>query len=126
MNRITFIFENVGKVSGILDENLNPKTIEAVLKALPVDSTVSTWGEEIYFTTPVKVKQEKARVDMSIGEIAYWPPGQAICLFFGPTPLSTNNEPKAASPVNVIGRLSDLNVVKKVGNGCEVNVIKEQ
>ena len=124
MNQITFIFENVGKVVGILDESLNPETVEDVLKAMPIDSTVSMWGDEIYFLTSIKVKQEKARVDVSVGDIAYWPPGQAICLFFGPTPASRSNEPKAASPVNVIGRLLDLNIVRMVRTGCKVKVVK--
>lgn len=125
MSQITFIFENVGKVDGILDETLNPETVRAVLKALPIDSTVETWGHEIYFVTPIKAKQEKARVDVSVGDIAYWPPGQAICLFFGPTPASRSSEPRAASPVNVIGRLVDLKIVKMVKTSCKVKIVNQ-
>jgi hypothetical protein len=125
LQQITFIFEDVGKVDGILDENLNPETVKYVLKALPLDSKVDIWGDEIYFATPIKAKLENARVEVSTGDIAYWPPGQAICLFFGPTPLSRNNEPKAASPVNVVGRLLDLRTVKMVKTGYKVKIVRK-
>ena len=124
MEKIIFIFEGAGKVNGMLDRNLNPETVEAILKALPINSTANTWGDEIYFSTHIKAKQEKAKTDLSVGDVTYYPPSQSICLFFGPTPASKGKEPRAAGPVNVVGKLSDLEILRKVKDGCRVNVVK--
>ena len=124
--RVTFIFENVGKADGVLNKNLNPKTVDAILKALPINSTVNTWGKEIYFSTLVDARQENSKAEVSVGDIAYWPPGKALCLFFGPTPASRDNEPRAASPVNAIGKIIELDILKNVKDGSKVSVIKKE
>lgn len=83
-------------------------TARAILAALPIESAGSRWGDEIYFGIPVAADPEAgARADMAVGELAYWPPGQAFCIFFGPTPASTDDRPRAASDVNPIGRVLD-------------------
>lgn len=92
-------------------------TAAALWEALPIDSRVSTWGEEIYFSIPVEaVLEDEAQSLVSLGDIAYWPPGSACCIFFGRTPASTGSAPVAASPVNVIGQiqgsLSDLHSIR--------------
>ena len=75
-------------------------TAVKILEALPFESTVNTWGNEIYFTIPVAVQQEHdARAEVEIGELAYWPMGKAFCIFFGPTPVSRDDKPRAYSPV---------------------------
>jgi hypothetical protein len=83
----------------------NPSTAQALVAALPAESSVSTWGEEIYFEMPLTHDAEEARAEVEVGDVAWWPAGSCLCLFFGPTPASTGDAPVAASPVNVIGRV---------------------
>ncbi|HUX14987.1 MAG TPA: cyclophilin-like fold protein, partial [Phycisphaerae bacterium] len=87
--------------------------------ALPIESAVNTWGQEIYFSIPVQVDLGvEARDRMEVGELAYWPTGSAFCIFFGKTPASKSDEPRAASPVNPIGRVEgDVKVFRQVRDG---------
>src|SRR5687767_4253669 len=81
-------------------------TADAVWQALPLEAAASTWGDEIYFSIPVQANEEPdARADVAVGDLGYWPPGHAFCIFFGRTPASSDGDPRAASPVNVIGRV---------------------
>lgn len=83
-------------------------TAEEILERLPFESSASRWGDEVYFRIPVSADLEKgARETVEAGDVAYWPEGEALCLFFGPTPASTDERPKAASPVTVVGRISE-------------------
>ncbi|ADM27897.1 protein of unknown function DUF369 [Ignisphaera aggregans DSM 17230] len=117
MTRIIISFpESIGDiVVEIINKNL--KTIEALLKNIPFESEVNLWGEEIYFSTPIAVPLENPDSIVDKGIVAYWPPGQALCIFFGPTPISKPNEIRPASPVNVIGYvvegLEKLRLVKE-------------
>jgi len=123
--KIKIFFEGIGEVEiELIDKN--PKTKEAILKTLPIESRANTWGDEIYFSTPVKLGEENSQEVVEKGDVAYWPPGQSICLFFGPTPASRSpDEIRPASPVNVFGKiLGDLNRLKKVRDGEKVRVIK--
>jgi len=81
---------------------------KAVMEILPLETTFQTWGEEFYFSVPMHPLplEEGAGVEMSIGDIAYWPEGNALAIFFGPTPASAGPEPVAFSPVNRVGRIS--------------------
>jgi len=110
----------VGKLE--LEAWLNDtKTAAKVFEALPITSTINTWGDEIYFTIPVEAGSENAQELVSLGDIAYWPPGKALCVFFGKTPISKNDEIKPASPVNIIGKVEgDLKLLKKVKDGEEI------
>lgn len=102
-------------------------TAHEIWKALPIEGTVNTWGDEIYFAIPVKLGAEDARELVSQGEIAYWPPGTAFCIFFGPTPVSQGDEIRPASPVNVFGRiLGDATVFRKVAPGAKIWVEKAE
>jgi hypothetical protein len=103
-------------------------TAVKILEALPFESTVNTWGDEIYFTIPVAVQQEPdARAEVEIGELAYWPMGKAFCIFFGPTPVSRDDKPRAYSPVNVFGRvLGDATALKGITNGARIRVNRKQ
>ena len=74
---------------------------------LPIESDFSTWGDEIYFSIPVKMGSENSKEIVDLGELGYWPPGNAFCIFYGATPGSTEDEIRPASPVNPIGRLVD-------------------
>ena len=99
-------------------------TAEAVLKALPMEGRVNRWGEEIYFSIPVSLKEEAgARDVLEMGELGYWPPGKAFCIFFGPTPASRGTEIRAASKVNVFGRITgDATVFSKVPDGAKITI----
>ena len=114
---------SVGKVS--LDaEMLDTTTASKILEALPFESTANVWGDEIYFDIPLNLAQEPdARAEVEVGDLAYWPAGPAFCIFFGPTPVSTGDQPRAYSPVNVFGRvLGDAMQLKGVPSGAEVKV----
>lgn len=101
----------------------NPKTTNSILAALPFESQAQTWGDEIYFKIPVKVPEENAKTVVEVGDVAYWPPGESMCIFFGPTPASKASEPRAYSPVNVFGKITDdPSVFKKVKNGERITV----
>ncbi len=113
-----------GEVDGEIDETKNPVTAEKIIESLPLNGRVSRWGEEIYFEIPVQVGEENSQEEVEVGDIAYWPPGNALCIFFGRTPVSTSEKPKAYSPVNVIGRVVDVSVLKKVQDGDDVLVKK--
>ncbi len=97
-----------------------------VQKTLPLKGRVSRWGEEIYFSIPVAVELEPEATEVVLaGDLGYWPTGRAFCIFFGPTPASNENEIRAASPVNVFGRLEgNLNDLGKVKDGDEVIIKK--
>ena len=105
-------------------EMLDTLTAHKILEALPLESSTNVWGDEIYFDIPVKLDLEpQARADVEIGDLAYWPAGPAFCIFFGPTPVSTGDQPRAYSPVNVFGRvLGDAKQFKRVSNGAVIKV----
>ena len=86
--------------------------------------TANVWGEEIYFKIPVTAKQEPdARAQVEVGELGYWPVGQAFCIFFGPTPASIDERPRAYSPVNVLGRIvGDATQFRRVQDGAPVQL----
>jgi len=97
------------------------KTAELIWSALPIKENGNTWGEEIYFSIPVTAKSENPKEVVELGDIAYWPPGTAFCIFFGPTPASRGNEIRPASVVNVVGKLlGNPRDFKKVRSGTEV------
>lgn len=103
----------------------NTCTADLVWSALPIQASASTWGDEIYFRTSLQTHEENAQEVVALGDVGYWPPGQALCLFFGPTPASRGDEIRPASPVNVVGRLEgNLTVLKSVRPGSQVRVEK--
>jgi hypothetical protein len=116
---------SVGKVS-LTAELLDTPTATRILDALPIEGSANVWGDEIYFDIPLGLEQEPdARADVAVGDLAYWPAGQAFCIFFGPTPVSTGDLPRAYSPVNVFGRiLGDARQLKGISGGIPVKVKK--
>ncbi len=101
------------------------RTSDLVWEALPVTASCSTWGDEIYFRTDIEAPLEDGREVVDLGDVGYWPPGQALCLFFGPTPASLGDEIRPASAVNVIGRIEgDPTVLKRVQSGAKILVAR--
>lgn len=93
-------------------------TARAVYGALPLEGSANRWGDEIYFVIPVHIDLERdAKETVEAGDIAYWPEGSCFCIFWGKTPASKGNEIRAASKVNIIGKLKDASIFNKVKNG---------
>ena len=103
----------------------NNETAKKIWEALPIEGSVNTWGDEIYFSIPVKVGLENAKAVVLEGDLGYWPPGNAFCIFFGPTPASEGEEIRPASPVNVFGKIiGDPKIFKKVRSGAKIIIEK--
>lgn len=91
---------------------------DEIWKVLPVDLRMQTWGDELYGSVPLVLPLEEPQEDVELGALAYWPPGHAICIFFGPTPASKGDEPRAASDVTVFGQVEgDSGVFRLVRSG---------
>lgn len=120
MNKIMI---STGDVT-LMGELNDSTTAREIWNLLPAEGAARTWGEEIYFEIPLDVgPSPDARALVEVGEIGYWPTGRALCLFFGPTPASTDDRPRAASPVNIVGRiLGDATQLRSVRDGDLVRV----
>jgi len=120
LNKILIEFENFSFQAEL---NESP-TSKKIWDQLPIESQVNTWGEEIYFEIPVDMPQEPdAQEILSVGDLGYWPVGHAFCIFFGPTPVSTDERPRAYSPVNLLGKiLSDSEELKLIQNQATVRL----
>ena len=104
----------------VLDQS---NTAQAVWDALPLSVPGDTWGDEIYFGIPVHKGEEDGQAVVAMGDLGYWPPGNAFCIFFGPTPASRGDEIRPASPVNVVGKVDgDATMFKKVPSGASVRI----
>ena len=110
-----------GPVEAIADLDDSP-TADVIWEALPIKGQANTWGDEIYFDIPVFLDPSAgAREAVAVGELGYWPPGHAFCIFFGRTPASRGDEPRAASAVNVFGRVAgDATIFRQVRDGAAV------
>ena len=103
----------------------NTPTARKILAILPIEGSANVWGEEIYFDIPLQAELEPdAREEVEIGDLGYWPAGPAFCIFFGPTPVSRSDQPRAYSPVNVFGRvIGDAKQFRNVTGGAKISVI---
>ena len=102
-------------------------TGELIYSTLPFVGHISTWGDEIYFEAQVQCDLERsARAEVEIGDLAYWPNMPAFCIFFGPTPASSGSKPVAAGPVNVFGKLENINIekLKQIKSGSLIKIEK--
>ena len=123
MKKIEIIIEEI-KLTATINNSL---TAEKIYEALPFEGITNVWGDEIYFNIPVSLEQSPdARAEVEVGELGYWPVGSAFCIFFGPTPVSKDEKPRAASPVNIFGRTDvDARILKGVPGGALVRVIRQ-
>lgn len=105
-------------------EFLDTKTTQMMFMEMPLTGAVTFWGDEIYFPISVTAElEENAVEEVEVGTLAYWPPTQAFCIFFGPTPVSTSSKPKGFSAVNVVGKiLGNLEELRSISPGEEIRV----
>ena len=104
---IKAIFPDIDEEISIeLDDSRSPKTFQAILENLPVEISITKWGDELYTDrTQIMADEENAKREVDYLDVAYWPEGNALCLFFGPTPISRGGQIVAYSPVNLVGRI---------------------
>ncbi len=114
---IKFSIENVGEAEGELIRHLAPRTVDAITKTLPIEGRMALWKEEVYFEIPIKMGDEKAKPKVEKGTIAYWPMGNALCVFYG--------ESQPYSPVNIIGKVTkNLEIFADIKSGNRIKVEK--
>jgi len=119
MTQIKIEFENTS-IDAVLN---NSETADKIKKILPLSNSVNTWGDEIYFSIGVNDGEIDSKEVVNLGDLGYWPPGNAFCLFFGLTPASEGDKIMPASPVNIIGKIvSDLEILKSIKSGEKVSV----
>jgi uncharacterized protein len=101
---------------------------QAIARALPLEARPNTWGDEYYFTIPVSMPlDETATTQVAIGDIGFWPPGNALAIFFGPTPISNGPDPVPASEVNMVGKIiGDATVLRKVKGASKIRIEKSR
>ncbi|MEM3700582.1 MAG: cyclophilin-like fold protein [Candidatus Bathyarchaeia archaeon] len=113
--KIKFIIEGLGEAEGELVRFLAPRTIDMLVRKLPIEGRTALWKEEVYFETPIKMGEEKAKSTVEKGTIAFWPMGSALCIFYG--------ESQPYSPVNVLGKITkNLELFKQVKSGTKIRV----
>ncbi len=113
--RIKFIIEGLGQSEGELVRFLAPRTVDMILRKLPIEGRAALWKEEVYFETPIKMGEEKAKATIETGTIAFWPMGSALCIFYG------SSQPY--SPVNIVGKITDnLELFRQVKSGTKIRL----
>ena len=112
---IKFVIEALGEAEGELVRFLAPRTVDTLVRKLPVEGRAALWKEEVYFEIPAKIGEEKAKPTVETGAIAFWPMGSALCVFFG--------ESQPYSPVNILGKITkNLELFKQVKSGATIKV----
>jgi uncharacterized protein len=106
--QIKALFPNIDREISIeLDDSRSPKTFQAIIENLPVEINITKWGDELYTErTKISANEENAKREVDYLDVAYWPEGNALCLFYGPTPISKDGQILAYSPVNIVGRIN--------------------
>ena len=127
--RISVTFTDSGKIVFIeLDDSQSPKTVKAILDNLPIEVKINKWGDELYTErTSIVAEEENAQSIVNLLDVAYWPEGNALCLFYGPTPISNSpNEILPYSPVNIVGKIiSEGDLLHQIKDRSKV-VIKSE
>ena len=113
--KIKFIIEGLGEAEGELIRFLAPRTVDMVVRRLPIEGRAALWKEEVYFETPIKMGEEKAKSTIEKGAITFWPMGSAICIFYG--------ESQPYSPVNILGKITkNLELFNQVKSGTKIRI----
>jgi len=113
--KIKFVIEGLGEAEGELVRFLAPRTIDTIVRKLPVEGRAALWKEEVYFEIPIKMGEEKAKPTVETGTIAFWPMGSALCVFYGKS--------QPYSPVSILGKItSNLDFFKQVKSGITIKV----
>ncbi len=113
--RVKFIVEGLGEAEGELVRFLAPRTVDLIVRKLPMEGRAALWKEEVYFETPIKMGEEKAKGTVEVGTIAFWPMGSAICIFHG------SSQPY--SPVSILGKITaNLELFKRVKSGTKIRI----
>lgn len=121
-HKIEIVIPEAENIEIELDDSNSPKTVKKFVASLPFTVGLNLWGEEIYTDeSPINEHEENAKALVELNDVAYWPSGKAICLFYGKTPIGKNDEIKPYSPVNVIGKIIKPNksILKKISDGSE-------
>ena len=116
--------ETIGEIRAKLLKKKNPKTCQAIWDSLPLDLNLSRWGEELYGSIPVKISEENSQLECEVGDIGYWIQGSGFCIFFGRTPVSSSDKPKAASEVNIFAHIEGDPSIFKQFRSFKGKVIK--
>ena len=115
--KIKFVIDDLGEAEGELARHLAPRTIDMIVRKLPLEGRTALWKEEVYFETPIKMGEEKAKGTVEKGTIAFWPMGSAICIFYG--------ESQPYSPVSILGEITkNLELFSSVKSGTKIRVEK--
>jgi len=113
--KVRFIIEGLGEAEGEFVRFLAPRTIDMIVRKLPIEGRAALWKEEVYFETSIKMGEEKARGNVEKGTVAFWPMGSAICIFYG--------ESQPYSPVNILGKITrNLELFKELKSGTKIRV----
>lgn len=113
--KVKFIVEGLGETEGELVRFLAPRTIDMIVRKLPIEGRAALWKEEVYFETPIKMGEEKAKGTVEKGSIAFWPMGSAICIFYG--------DSQPYSPVSILGKITgNLELFKQIKSGTKIRV----
>ncbi|MGQ9544264.1 MAG: cyclophilin-like fold protein [Candidatus Bathycorpusculaceae bacterium] len=113
--KIKFVIEGLGEAEGELVRFLAPRTVDMLVRKLPIEGRAALWKEEVYFEIPIKMGEEKAKSTIEKGTIAFWPMGSAICIFYG--------ESQPYSPVNILGKITEnLDLFRQVKSGTKIRV----
>jgi hypothetical protein len=113
--KVKFVIEGLGEAEGELVRFMAPRTVDTIVRKLPVEGRAALWKEEVYFEIPIKMGEEKAKATVEAGAIAFWPMGSAICVFFG--------QSQPYSPVSILGKITqNLELFKQVKSGTTIKV----
>lgn len=111
-----------------LDDSRSPNTVKAILENLPIEVNINKWGKELYTDkTSITAHEENAKSEVNLLDVAYWPEGNALCLFYGPTPISKSDKIEPYSPVNIVGHIvsdQSIDIINKVKDTSRV-IIKQ-
>lgn len=113
--KVKFVIDGLGEAEGELARFLGPRTVDTIVRILPVEGRAALWKEEVYFEIPIKMGEEKAKATVETGDLAFWPMGSALCIFYG--------QSQPYSPVNVLGKVTrNLELFGQVKSGTKIKV----